>query len=65
MSALARDLLADGHVSAMLWVLENNLPARRFYERLGGREITRREQCRDGFCAIGVAYGWDDLRAIA
>ena len=38
MSAVARDLLARGHASATLWVLEGNGSARRFYEALGGRQ---------------------------
>ena len=65
MAAAAGDLLAHGHASAMLWVLEANTPARRFYEALGGREIARREQQREEFRAVGVAYGWDDLKRLS
>ncbi|HTI79524.1 MAG TPA: GNAT family N-acetyltransferase [Acetobacteraceae bacterium] len=61
MALMARDLLDRGHTAASLWVLEANTPARRFYETLGGREILRREEERDGFVSVGVAYGWDDL----
>jgi phosphoribosylanthranilate isomerase len=64
MAAMAHDLLAQGHVSGSLWVIEQNAPARRFYEALGGREIARREQQRDGFGAIGVAYGWENLAVL-
>jgi ribosomal protein S18 acetylase RimI-like enzyme len=64
MAATAGDLLARGHACAMLWVLEANTPARRFYAVLGGREIARREQQRDGFSAVGIAYGWDDLKRL-
>ena len=64
MAAMARDLLAQGRCSAALWVLETNTPARRFYQRLGGREIVRRQQQREGFSAVGIAYGWDDLNAL-
>jgi hypothetical protein len=64
MAATAGDLLAQGHVSAMLWVLEANTPARRFYGALGGWEVAKREQQRDGFRAIGIAYAWDDLRRL-
>src|SRR5262249_46662889 len=56
---LERDLL-----SASLWVLETNAPARRFYEGLGGREIARRAQEREGFSAIGVAYGWGGVSGL-
>jgi phosphoribosylanthranilate isomerase len=61
MSALARDLLAHGHASGMLWVLEGNASARRFYQALGGRIIDRRQQRWEGFVTVDVAYGWDDL----
>jgi phosphoribosylanthranilate isomerase len=64
MAAMAHDLLAQGRVSASLWVIERNMPARRFYEALGGKEVARHEQARDGFGAIGVAYGWDDLTVL-
>jgi phosphoribosylanthranilate isomerase len=64
MAAMASDLLARGHVAATLWVLETNQRARRFYEALGGRELARREQRREGFTAVGVAYGWEDLRTL-
>ena len=65
MAAMARDLLVQGHASASLWVLEANMPARRFYAALGGREVARREQERGGFRAVGIAYGWDDLSVLA
>jgi phosphoribosylanthranilate isomerase len=64
MSAMASELLARGHSSGMLWVLEGNDSARRFYQALGGRVIARREQRRDGFSATGLAYAWDDLRVL-
>ena len=64
MATLARDLLAHDHASGALWVLEGNLPARRFYETLGGQEIARREERRDGFTDVGVAYGWSDLKIL-
>lgn len=64
MAMMARDLLDRGHIAASLWVLETNAPARRFYEALGGQVITIREEERDGFSHVGVAYGWDDLRRL-
>jgi predicted GNAT family acetyltransferase len=64
MAATAGDLLARGHVSAMLWAMEANTPARSFYASLGGREIATNEQERDGFRAVGVAYAWDDLQRL-
>jgi ribosomal protein S18 acetylase RimI-like enzyme len=64
MAAMARDLLAQGRASAALWVLEGNAPARRLYAALDGREIVRRLQDRDGFSAVGIAYGWEDLKSL-
>lgn len=64
MASMARDLLAEGHTSAALWVLESNAPARRFYEALGGLAVARREQQREGFRAVGIAYGWEDLKPL-
>jgi ribosomal protein S18 acetylase RimI-like enzyme len=64
MAAAAADLLAVGHLSAMLWVLEANASARRFYASLGGREVARREQQREGYGAVGIAYAWDDLKRL-
>jgi ribosomal protein S18 acetylase RimI-like enzyme len=64
MAAMARDLLEQNLGSASLWVLETNAGARQFYQALGGREVTRREQQCDGFSAVGVTCGWDDLTAL-
>jgi len=64
LAAMAREMLAAGHGSALLWVLDTNQPARCFYAALGGREIARRTQQRDGFAAVGVAYDWDDLATL-
>lgn len=54
---------AHGCVSLMLWVLAENAPARRFYERLGGRLIgSRTIELGEGDTAPSeVAYGWLDL----
>lgn len=61
MAAMARELIAQGHMATSLWVLETNAPARAFYERLGGKLVERREQTRYEFTSIGIAYAWDDL----
>ena len=53
MAAMARALLERGHRGFALWVLEQNAPARRFYERLGGTLIGERHSGPDE-----VAYGW-------
>ena len=53
MAAMARALFERGHRGDSLWVVEQNAPARQFYERLGGILIAKR---RDGLAE--VAYGW-------
>ena len=65
MSGMARELIAHGHASVSLWVLEGNTQARQFYEALGGRVLLRQDQERGGFQSVGVAYGWDDLTGLA
>lgn len=61
MAALARALLTRGHPAASLWVLERNAPARRFYERLGGEVVGRKEEQREAMTLHELAYGWRDL----
>lgn len=57
---MAAALLQREHRAMSLWVLEENGPARRFYERLGGALIARKHR---GLAE--VAYGWSDLRQLA
>ncbi len=59
--AVARHLTEQRVNSMLLWAFTENLPARRFYESLGGVPIAK-----DGFELGGVwlsevAYGWKDL----
>lgn len=62
--AVARYFLEHGLASMILWVFEENRPARGFYEALGGMPVAE-----DGF-EIGdarvreAAYGWRDLGAL-
>ena len=45
-----------------LWVLEKNVPARRFYEHLGGVVTGRHANLApDGSYVEAVRYGWEDL----
>jgi len=52
-----------GHVDMMLWVLEANHAARRFYEAMGGRVIAgaRMETTLGGQKMLEIAYGWRPL----
>lgn len=61
-SAVAQHLHDQGYSGASLWVLRNNEPARRFYERCSGQLVGEKEEQRDGFVIAEVAYGWRDLR---
>jgi GNAT superfamily N-acetyltransferase len=48
-----------------LWVVTGNAPARRFYERLGGRLGAARRESLRGAAIDEVAYLWDDSGALA
>jgi ribosomal protein S18 acetylase RimI-like enzyme len=62
LTALFRRLVAAGRNSAILWVLRDN-PSRFFYERLGGRQVSRRTLMVGGTAIEALAYGWPDLPA--
>src|SRR6266849_3252283 len=58
--ALFRRLVAVGCSSAIVWVLREN-PARFFYERLGGHQVSRKPLAVGGTAIEATAYGWRDL----
>jgi ribosomal protein S18 acetylase RimI-like enzyme len=58
---MSLDLMRGGFNAVALWVLRDNLRARRFYERFGGKVIAEREDVRDSAVLIELAYGWSDL----
>jgi len=56
-----RKLGERGFSSMLLWVLKDNLPARKFYEAVGG-EYPRERPIKIGRqVLIEVAYGWKNL----
>jgi len=59
----ARGLQASGSLSLLVWVLELNHPAIRFYQRMGGKATGRQvlELEKDGDTLIELAYGWLDI----
>lgn len=59
--ALARELAAAGSTSLQVGVLTANLPARRFYEAMGGRERGERVVDEDGSLLPVTVYAWDDV----
>jgi len=52
----ARDLR-----SLIIWVLDNNHHACRFYEAMGGRAATRVASTVSGFPVVELSYVWDRL----
>jgi len=59
--AMSLDLKRRGFKALALWVLRDNLRARRFYEQYTGEVIAEREDFRDGAVLVELAYGWPDL----
>jgi len=45
----------------IIWVLDNNHHARRFYEAMGGRPGSRVPSVVSGFPVVELAYVWDSL----
>lgn len=54
-------LRAQGWTSMLVWVLENNPPARAFYEAMGGVLDGRKDTVIDGRPFATVAYVWRAL----
>ena len=63
--AVAHGLLSSGFESMLLWVLEDNHPARRFYESLGGEQVGRKTIEVGGAGLIELSYGWRDITGLA
>ena len=63
LSASAEDMAAAGFSSMCVWVLAAN-PAREFYERLGGVELSTRDIGFAGRRLDEVCYLWPDLRRL-
>ena len=59
MHAAALHLTAHNFEAVGLWVLERNLPARAFYERLGGTVLTQRDEDFGGTKLIELAVAWN------
>ena len=60
-SSVTQRLLADGFNSMLLWVLEDNRPACRFYESLGGEQVSRKTITIGGVDLVEVSYGWREV----
>ena len=64
-SAIAHGLLDDGIASMLVWVLEENLPARRFYEALGGEPVGQKNITIGEQELPEISYGWADIIKLA
>jgi ribosomal protein S18 acetylase RimI-like enzyme len=58
-----RVLSAAEIAAAYLWVLADN-PSRFFYQAMGGKRISERDERLWGTTVHEVAYGWPDLSAL-
>jgi ribosomal protein S18 acetylase RimI-like enzyme len=56
-----RELCERGYSSMLLWVLRDNLPARKFYEAIGGEALRQKSIEIGSQVLIEVAYGWKNL----
>lgn len=54
-----------GITSMQLWVLKDNLPARRFYKSMGGEYLDKETITIGGAELEMVSYGWRDIAEIA
>ena len=64
-SAVTHRLLTAGIRSMLVWVLEDNLPACKFYESLGGERVSRKMISFGDVELPEVSYGWKDLVNLA
>ena len=62
--AASRVLVGFGARSLMISTLRDNLPARKFYERLGGQAEAPRRELGPGGVVYEVSYVWPDIRAL-
>lgn len=60
-TVFGRRMVQAGYEKMLLWVLKDNQPARKFYERLGGHYLMEKEFNLGGKDLLEVAYGWTDL----
>jgi len=64
LTAAARVFADQGAKSLMISVLRDNIPARGFYEHLGGEADTPRKEPGPGGLMYEVSYRWPDIRAL-
>ncbi len=62
--AVARQLQESGFTSLLVWVLENNNAARRFYESLGGELAGQKRGNIGGTDVVEVSYSWENIGSL-
>jgi hypothetical protein len=67
MAAVAERVLRSNPRGRLhLWAYEQNLPACRFYERLGGaKNLRQAELALDGTLVNAIRYCWSELSGLA
>ena len=65
LTGMARIFADQGARSLMISTLRDNLPARRFYERMGGQAEAPRQEHGPGGLLYEVAYIWPRIEALA
>lgn len=65
LGAGAKELLERGFPSMIIWVLRENAPSRRFYERMGGEYVRDDERELTGVRVTESGYGWKDISPLA
>ena len=61
LEAAATELVGRGFLSMIIWVLRENAPSRRFYERMGGVHVRDEERELEGVRIVESGYGWEDI----
>ena len=63
-NASVRGLRELGLADMIVWVLRDNAPARKFYERLGGKYVRVQQITIGSSLLYEVAYGWRSLNDV-
>ena len=63
-AAMMYELDQRGVQSMFLWALEKNVSAHRFYEKLGGVRVGRRDAMIGDCPVVDIAYGWASLKVM-
>ena len=65
LKAACRELVDLGYSALRIGVLAANLPARAFYQAMGGREVDQRMFDEEGHLLPMTVYAWADITTVA